>query len=107
MGEGREGEAAFRFEKAIARFPHPNPPPGGGGGMMFDYSSAIALQSGRMSYTRATMKMRLNGRKAVRCGSSSASRSGRERSLFLYAFFMARPPNPSRGLTALVAILMP
>jgi hypothetical protein len=30
LGEVREGEAAFRRETIIARFPHPNPPPGWG-----------------------------------------------------------------------------
>jgi hypothetical protein len=32
LGEVREGEAAFRWETIIARFPHPNPPPFWGGG---------------------------------------------------------------------------
>jgi hypothetical protein len=35
MGEVREGETAFRWEKAIARFPHPNPPPNLGAGDLF------------------------------------------------------------------------
>src|SRR5688572_7094583 len=31
-GRAREGEAAFRCERVIARFPHPNPPPNWGKG---------------------------------------------------------------------------
>src|SRR5688572_13756276 len=31
-GRAREGEAAFRWERIIARFPHPNPPPPRGRG---------------------------------------------------------------------------
>jgi hypothetical protein len=34
MGEVREGEAAFRCETVIARFPHLGPPHIGGGGTM-------------------------------------------------------------------------
>jgi hypothetical protein len=32
MGEGREGEAALRYQTIFARFPHPNPPPNWGRG---------------------------------------------------------------------------
>jgi hypothetical protein len=46
LGEVREGEAAFRCETVIARFPHPNPPHVGGGGMTRCCPNAIALGTG-------------------------------------------------------------
>ena len=47
MGEVREGEAAFGRQKAIARFPHPNPPHGGGGEMHGRTNHLLALRFGQ------------------------------------------------------------
>jgi len=44
MGEVREGEAAFRCETIIARFPHPNPPPSWGRGNLC-YSGNATMNS--------------------------------------------------------------
>src|SRR5688572_22187965 len=46
LGEVREGEAAFRCETIIARFPHPNPPPLWGRGSLRDSAYTIALGHG-------------------------------------------------------------
>jgi hypothetical protein len=53
MGEGREGEAAFRCETIIARFPHPNPPPSWGRG------NDAPLSTGHLASSRRDKEFRV------------------------------------------------
>src|SRR5687768_11031943 len=76
MGEGREGEAALRYQTVIARFPHLDPPPCWGRRNTLSFSNAIALPWGVTPFTCLPPAARVAAEKPLRAGLGRAQSMG-------------------------------